>query len=294
MKSLEARLKAIKASDDQAVLLQALDDRSHLIIEAAARRLHRPATVGALLQTYRRLHAAGAKGDPGCWARVALLETLGGLEVPEAAEAARLAVHTVQVERISFGPADTATGLRVAAAAVLANLRVEGALIDLGLLLFDSEPNAPCSAAEAPYAKAATRSAAARAIGALGDPGGAALLAVKLARPAGELNEILGECMDALVTLPEPRAVELLRPWLASGDEYLVAVAATNLARAGGSAVLEELARAADSVLPAARAAVVYALASIRADGTLTALRRLADHADDAVRHAARSFLSPE
>ena len=44
-------------------------------------------------------------------------------------------------------------------------------------------------------------------------------------------------------------------------------------------------------VLPAARAAVVYALASIRADGTLTALRRLAD---DAVRHAARSFLSPE
>ena len=39
MKSLEARLKAIKASDDQAVLLQALDDRSHLIIEAAARRL---------------------------------------------------------------------------------------------------------------------------------------------------------------------------------------------------------------------------------------------------------------
>lgn len=77
-------------------------------------------------------------------------------------------------------------------------------------------------------------------------PGGGALLAVKLARPAGELNEVLGECMDALVALPEPRA------------------------------------------------AVVYALASIRADGTLTARRRLADHDDDAVRHAARSFLSPE
>ena len=291
MRSLDARLKAVRAATDPALLLAALADSSPLVIEAAAKRLHDPGVAGALLAAYQRLHAAAPAGDPVCWGRAALLEALGRLDVPLAEAAARLAIRTVQVEAVGWGLADTATGLRVAAAGVLANRHAAGALFDLALLLWDHVPNCSCAPSEAPFAKAATRAAAARAIGALGDPGGGPLLAVRLAHPEGEVPEVLGECLDALVALEEPRAPDCLRPWLAAADEYLVSVAATNLARCLGPEAVPELLAAVDTVVAPARESVVLALASVRADATQAALRRLAEHADPAVARTARSFL---
>jgi hypothetical protein len=291
MASVQARIKAAQTTDDQAELIALLSDVSPLVVEAAAKRFSDPKAATALLKAYMRLDADGPKNDSGCWGRMALLEALARTGEPVAETAAKRAVRTVQVEGLNYKITDTATGLRCAAAALLANLRSEGALIDLAVLLNDFEPNYGCSRQERPFAKLAPRVAAARAIGALGDPAGAAVLVVKLAFPGEELPEVIGECMDALVALREPRATEILEPWLSNGDAYLVSVAATGMARSGGASVIATLERAAGEVVADARAAVVYALASIRADETRAALNRLAAHEDDRVSNAAREYV---
>jgi hypothetical protein len=285
------RLEAIRQETDEGALIGALDDLSPLVVEAAAQRVRQPRAAGALLRAYRRLHDGAPAADPGCWARMALLEALGRLEAPEGEEAARLAIRSVQVEVVGFGLADTATGLRVAAAAMLANLRPPGALLDLAWLLFDFEPNVGCSQHERPFAKLAARTAAAKAIGALGDPAGAALLHVKLAFPGEELPDVLAECMDALAALREPRALELLAPFLSGTSAYLAAAAGTAMAAAGGARAVPLLEAALDGAPREAREPLVLALASIRADEVRAALERLAAHADPVIERTAKQQL---
>lgn len=291
MAKLEERLRAVQRTQDQSELIQALDDTSAPVVEAAAKRLTATKAAGALVRTYQRLHDGAPEADHGCWARMAIVEALGRLDAPEAEEVVRLAVRTVQVEPVGFGVADTATGLRLAGATALANLRPRGALIDLGWLLFDTEPNAACSPQEAPFAKLATRMGSAKAIGQLGDPAGAPLLAVKLALPGDEVPDVLAECMDALVALEEPRSLEFLRPYLASTNAYLVAVAATAIAGVGRAAAVPVLQAALAQVVPDGREPLVLALGSIRADEARAALAELADHPDAVVRETARSLL---
>lgn len=291
MASVEARLKAVQATGDVSELIAALEDASPLVVEAAAKRLSDPRAAAALHAAYMRLDAGAPKSDQGCWGRMALLEALARTGEPLAEAAARRAIHTVQVEGLGHKIADSATGLRCAAASVLANLRAAGSLIDLAILLDDFEPDYGCSSQERPFAKLAPRVAAARAIGALGDPAGAAVVAVKLAHPGEELPEVFAECMDALVALREPRAPELLAPWLSHANPYLVSVAATGLARSGGAEAIPALERAAGEVVADARAAVVYALASIRADATRAALHRLVKHEDERVSRAAAEYI---
>lgn len=290
-RSAAARLKALRAFPDPDALLTALSDPSHLVVEEAAKRITQPRAAGALLDAYLRLHRSAPEGDPGCWARMALLEALGRLEAPEGEQPACLAVRTVQVEAVGFGMADTATGLRVAGAGLLANLGVPGALLDLAWLLHDTAPNAACSERERLFAKLACRVAAARAIGQLGDPAGAAILAVKLAFPGDEHPDVLAECMDGLVALREPRTLELLTPWLQNGSEFLAAAAATALAAAGGEKALPILLGALTTCRPGLKETLVFALGSIRSDQTQAALRELARHMDPVIREAACSLL---
>lgn len=290
-RSAAARLKVLRTNADPDAIRESLHDPSPLLVEEAAKRARTPNMAGPLLEAYCRLHAGAPQSDPGCWARMAIMEALSRLDAPEGEDTARLAVRTVQVEAVSGGMTDTATGLRVAGAGLLANLRVPGALLDLAWLLHDTEPNAACSHWERPFAKLATRVAAARAIGALGEPAGAAVLTVKLAFPGDELPDVLAECMDALVALEERRTVELLTPWLDSPDAYLTATAATDIAAAGGAAAVPILLGAVDRVCREAQAPLVFALGSIRADAAKEALERLAEHPDVNVREAARSLL---
>lgn len=290
-RSPAARLKVLRTTADPDAMRSALHDPSPLLVEEAAKRATLPNMAGPLLEAYSRLHAGAPRSDPGCWARMAIMEALSRLEAPEGEDAARLAVRTVQVEAVSGGMTDTATGLRVAGAGLLANLRVPGSLLDLAWLLHDTEPNAACSHRERPFAKLATRVAAARAIGALGDPAGAAVLAIKLAFPHDELPDVLAECMDALVALEERRTVELLTPWLEGADAYLAATAATGIAAAGGAAAVPILLGAMERVCREARVPMVFALGSIRADGAKKALQTLGEHPDPNVREAARSLL---
>jgi HEAT repeat protein len=291
MASIAARLRAMQTTDDQCELIAGLGDSSALVIEAAAKHITAPEAVGQLLAAYQRLHEAGPHGDSGCWGRMAILEALARLDAPDGVTAARLAIRTEQVEGLNYKITDTAVGLRIAAASMLANARADGALLDLALLLNDFEPNYRCSAAERPFAKLATRVAAAKALGALGDLGGVAVLAVKLVYPGEEQAEVLAECIDALAALGEPRACEWIEPWLRHGDSYLVSVAATALARLGKEQVVPLLEREAGEVVAEARASLVYALASIRADAVRAALCRLAEHEDERVSAAAREYI---
>lgn len=285
------RLEAVKATEDQGALIEALADPSAMVVEAAAKRITQPRAAGALLRTYLRLHEGAEKADSGCWGRMAILEAFGRLEAPEGEEAARLAIRTVQVETVGFGPTDTATGLRVAAAALTANLRPLGALLDLAWLLFDFEPNAGCSRQERPYAKLATRTAAAKAIGALGDPAGGAILNVKLSFPGEELPEVLAECMDGLAALREPRTLELLQPFLEGTSAYLCAAAGAAMASAGGVKALDMLLRRLDGAPRDAREPLVYAIGSIRSDRVREEMERLCDHEDPVIRKTARQIL---
>ncbi len=288
---LTARLKAIQTSTDQAEIVAALGDPSAVIVEAAAKRVEQPWAAGALVRAYRRLHEGGPAADKGCWARMAILEALGRIGAPEGDEVARLGIRTVQVEPVSGGMADTATGLRVAAAGLLANLRPPGALLDLAWLLHDFEPNAPCSAAERPFAKMAARIAAAKAIGQLGDPAGAAVLYVKLAFPGEEVPDVLAECMDGLAALEEPRTMELLTPWLDHPSPYLAAAAAAAIASAGKEGALPLLVEALDRVVADAREPVVYAIGSVRAEATRRVLEGLSRHPDETISRTARQLL---
>ena len=284
------RLEAVKEAQDEGALIEALADPSSFVVEAAAKRITQPRAAGALLRAYMRLHEGAEKADPGCWGRMAILEAFGRLEAPEGEEAARLGVRTVQVEPVAGGMSDTATGLRVAAASLIANLRPLGALLDLAWLLFDFEPNAGCSRQERPFAKLATRTAAARAIGALGDPGGAAILNVKLSFPGEELPEVLAECMDGLAALREPRTLELLHPFLEGTSAYLCASAGAAMAAAAGVKVLDLLLDRLDRAPRDAREPLVYAIGSIRSDRAREALERLCDHEDPVIRKTARQL----
>lgn len=286
-----ARVKAVRATDNPAEILAALEDPSPLVVEAAAKRAAGPGAAGALARAYWRLEEGAPESDPGCWARMALLEGLGRLDAPEGEAAARRAVRTVQVEPVSGGMADTATGLRLAGAGLLANLRPPDALIDLAWLLHDFEPNAPCSRQERPFAKMACRIAAAKAIGALGDAAGAAVLGVKLAFPGEELPDVLVECMDALAALREPRTPDLLAPWLERPNAYLAAAAATAMATVGGAKVVPVLVGALERAASDAREPLVYALGSIRAQAARDALEELAGHPDPAIARAAGELI---
>ncbi len=246
MKTAAERLEHIRSTRDQGELTLALSDPSHLVVEAAAKRLTDEGAATALLQSYLRLHEAAPRADPGCWARMAVIEAMSRLQSPRAEQAAKLAMDTVQVERVGTGLVDTATGLRAAAA---------------------------------------------RAIGALGDLGGTAVLAVKLAYPGQELGEVLAECMDALAALKDERIVGILNPWLKYGNPYLVSVAATAMAQGAGKAALQALVASVPGAVADAREAVVYAIASVRSEETRAALQSLAESEDQVVSKAAKSML---
>ena len=158
-----------------------------------------------LLERYRWYHEPVAR-VPGCTVRSEIVQALGVLAGRQAVDVLRLAVRTVQIETVAGGLEDTATGLRANAALALANVVGVEAATDLAILLFDMKPNVAVPPSEAPYAKVAARAAAARALGQVGGPPAEALLAAKLAHPAGEVPEVLVECMDALVAVGSARA----------------------------------------------------------------------------------------
>lgn len=279
---------------DVPILMRLLHDRSQIVAARAVRLIADRSVYEAvpdLMKRYLWFHDKPLDRDPGCTVRCEIVLALGKLAGRSAIDVIRLAMRTVQIETVAGGLEDTATGLRANAAIALANVGDQDALTDLAILLFDMKPNVAVPPSEAPYAKVATRAAAARALGQLGYPAAEALLVAKLCHPGGEVPEVLVECMDSLVALESPRDVEFIAPLLKEREPYVVAGAATALAATGKPEVAELLHEAVSTAVRDARESIVLALATLRNNEALEHLISLLQHPDPTLRSAAAQGL---
>ena len=284
-------------------LLAALGDRAALVREAAARAIHLVAhdlqgtwpagaggdvaAVGTLLAAVAAAEAAPPASDPACRIRKEAVMALGELRGPVARvePALRHCAGTVQIEIIMGAPEDTAVMLRANAALVMAQLQCD-CLPDLGLLLFDGVPD-PVTHVDW---TAGAREAAARAIALLGDPAGAALLAVRL-RERREAGEVLAACIDALCALEHPRAAAWIAPMLQAQDPQACVAAATALCALRPDEAAEAIPARAAIAPPGLAEALVIALGSARSALTVPAVRRLLEDGRPVVRRAAAAAL---
>lgn len=250
--------------------------RAAAIVKEHALDVHRD----ALLDALAGLDPGAAKRDPGCYARVALLDALDHLEHADPAPFLAATRH-VQMEKRWGPPEDTAIGVRARGALALVRLRYSDALLVLGRLLADPQPQ--------------VRQAAATALGHHGDRLGAALLLLRL--EVGEEDPAaLAEHVRALVALAPDAAGPAVAPLLADPElRELVAHALIDANRDEGvELLLDELERCvldterapllralAVSRRPAARAHVLAVVAGGAAAEARLAIEALAVHAFD-------------
>jgi len=246
-------------------------------------KLNHPAIAPSLISLYDWAEEDWHKRDRSCGIRLAIVEVLGESGSTIAIDTLHKAIRTVQITRLGPGPEDVAVGLRAAAAIALAQIDT-GALYELSLLLFDTEPNLPTSPKDKPYAKAATRQAAAKALRILGDSSGTHLLAIKLKFPESEVSEVLVECIESLIAINPPYLMEIVKPYLTGEDSYLSAIAALALAENLGTQVLELLLETLDVVHGDAKEAIVIAIATTRANNIREILLTFLEHSSPFVR----------
>jgi hypothetical protein len=258
----EIRALAADPAGDAAlgVLRGALAERSSHAVAAAARHIGRheiAALGGAMADAYARIAPLQAKQDPGCAAKLALIEALSALDHPDPDPFVHGMRH-VQLEP-SFGPpVDTAVSLRGASLMALVGLSHPDAPVWIGEMLADPEPRC--------------RSAAARCAAAWRDPVlGQALLRLRVL--AGEEEpEVLADCFEALVSLDGTDAVEWVCGKL-QGDDVVSESAALALGAGRIEAALPRLvgfwsaARTADT-----RRVALVAIGLLRTDAALAHL----------------------
>jgi HEAT repeat protein len=228
----EDRIRAVQqlaGSDDpakQTLLMKALSDRSNYVAALAAEALSECADMSVaqeIVERFLYLSEDGLKRDPGCHVRAHLAIALGRLGYSPAVHALRVGIRTVQIEPVGGVPFDTGAHLRANCALALAQMNAPDAVRDIALLLFD--------VTETTAAATEHRKVAARALARLGDPNAIVPLALKLTFPDDESADVLQECMQAVVELEDPRALELLQPYLEHHDQDLAAFAALMIAQ---------------------------------------------------------------
>ena len=264
----EDRLRAVQelgrldSPEASALLVEALKDRLSFIAAAAAQTLARrmtPRIADAMIDHFCWASEDGPKRDPGCSARIEIAIALGNISYARAEPVFRLGMDTTQVEMVGFGLEDTAVGLRANCAIGLAQIRAAGALLDISLLLFDAGPQVSIDSDTT-----VARKAAAKAIGALGDPAGSVPLAIKLKMPLQSDPEVLVECMSSLVAIEDPRALELISPFLEQPHSFVAAGAAAALGRSRRPEALPYLLLALDGAGSDLAAVIAAAIGTLR------------------------------
>lgn len=173
--------------DRQALLLEALADKSHYVAAQAAEALgeHADDTAAAAM-TNRLTHLSedGPARDPGCHIRSNLAFALGRLQYYPAADALKVGLRTTQIEAVGGVPFDTAAHLRGNCALALAQLRDLDSVRDIALLLFDRSGNVPGHLD--PKVKMEPRKAAARALSITGSVQARLPLTLRMVHPENE------------------------------------------------------------------------------------------------------------
>ncbi len=264
------------------LLLKALEDKNNYVATLAAEALGSVADEGALAIMRRRflwLSEAGLQRDPGCHVRAKLAFAFGRHSYTFALDALRIGIRTVQREAVGGVPFDTGAHLRANCALTLAQLGDPESIRDIAILLFDVENDPKLQKTE-------SRKAAAQALALSGHPTALIPLSVRLSYPTGETPEVLQECMQAIVALEDPRALETLSPYIESADRSLAAFACLMIAETRHHNAAQALVDAIPQFWGTPVQAVVLALASLRTDAGEAALLALKDDAREATRLA--------
>jgi HEAT repeat protein len=167
-------------------------------------RMSNATIVPDLVEAFRRLVPGGAKQDPGCVAKLAIVKALVELDDP-AAEVFFAGTRYVQMEPGWGEPTDTAAELRGICAIGLARMAHPEGLLEAVRLLNDK-----------------TAEARTGAVRALADSGKAeAELVLRYKADCGDRKpEVMGECFAALLRLgPRGRALPFVAEFLAGGSE---------------------------------------------------------------------------
>jgi hypothetical protein len=200
---VEQALDELRSATDIAPFLK---NRSHRVVAKAADKAARmtSAVAPGLVDAFRRLLPGGAKQDPGCVAKLAIVKALIELEDP-AAEVYFAGARLTQLEGSWGEPIDTAAELRGICAIGLARMAHPEALLEAVRLLSDKTPE--------------TRTGALRA---LADSGKAeAELVLHYKADCGDRKpEVEAECFTALLRLgPRSRAVSFVAGFMTRGSE---------------------------------------------------------------------------
>ena len=237
-RQIQDRIGAVKQAcgldqpERQALLLEALADKSPYVGALAAEALGESADDAAALAMTERfgfLSEDGPARDPGCHIRSNLAFALGRLQYYGASDVLRVGIRAVQIESVGGVPFDTAAHLRANCALALAQIRDLDSIRDIALLLFDRSGFA--HGLPDPKVKMEPRKAAARALSLTGSAQSRLPLTLRLVHPENEEPEVLQECMQALVELEDPHALEVLEPYLRHRDMRLAAFAALMIAQ---------------------------------------------------------------
>ena len=228
---LETRIQAVARLRDAAPSEEGLALVRTALTDKAGRLAQRGAEVAGvwratslvpdLVRAFERLLGAGAKADPGCGAKTAVVDALGrigeDLEAGAAGVADRVflagAAHE-QWEAVWGGRTDTAGGLRAACAAGLTAWHHAEAPLVLADHLAD------------PLAE--VRAAAARSLRDRDREDGVPLLRLRL-RLGDEEPPVLGECARALLALAPSSSLPLVAALLEAEDDEVFGEAALAL-----------------------------------------------------------------
>lgn len=224
-------ISELKAETDAARLAEAL--RTHLsnragvvVAKAAALVLDRQSTLEshiariepALVDAFNRFMIDPAKSDPGCGAKIGIVNIGVAFHCLDA-ELYLRAIQHVQIEGSYGPPVDTAEALRAAAAYGLLNCRHADAMYEIVELLSEgTRDRFPDS-----------RRGAIRALGTVVSETSAALLRMTARRYSNE-PDTLGEVFASLNAIEANRSFEFLVGFLQSGDENVQDIAALAIA----------------------------------------------------------------
>ena len=297
----QERISAVKAAanldsaERQALLLDALTDKSHYVSALAAEALGEHADDKVALAMTERLAYLSEDGptrDPGCHIRANLAFALGRLDYRPASDALRVGIRTTQIEAVGGVPFDTAAHLRANCALALAQIRDPDCVRDISLLLFDRGGFARLG--PDPTVKMEPRKAAARALCLSGSVAARLPLTLRLVHPENEAPEVLQECMQALVGLEDPYALEVLEPYLKHQDAHLAAYAALMIAQTQAPEAAALLSAAIVRLSGDPLRATVLALSTLRTPEAYDALLALTRSDRESVRLAAVDALPPD